>query len=142
MDWTISASVGCLFALAFVSCSTASEANRSLLKEHNRHRESRGLEPLVLDESLCEYAQDHAESMAAKGHLVHSSMSNLAAKAGNGNVAENIAWGQESEADVCDAWMKSTGHRTNMLGKRYKKVGFGVKQDERGRKYWCAVFSA
>lgn len=137
------ASVGCLVLAVAASCAKATEeTNLRLLSEHNRHREARGMEPLVLNEDLCEYAQNHAESMASKGHLVHSSMSNLASVLGNGNVGENIAWGQTSEEQVCDAWIKSPGHKANILSKRYKKVGFGVKEDERGRKYWCAVFSA
>jgi uncharacterized protein YkwD len=135
-----------LYAMVFVfalGCARADEGPaRSLLDEHNRQRARRGLEPLVLDAGLCEYAQSHADKMARRGMLVHSSMSNLAVKAGNGNVGENVAWGQSSEEEVCDSWMKSSGHRANILSKRYKKAGFGVKEDERGRKYWCAVFSA
>jgi len=131
-----------VFVLA-LGCARADEGSvRSLLNEHNRHRARRGLEPLVLDSDLCEYAQSHAEKMADRGLLVHSSMSKLAVKAGNGNVGENIAWGQNSEEEVCDSWMNSRGHRANILSERYKRVGFGVKEDERGRKYWCAVFSA
>jgi uncharacterized protein YkwD len=131
-----------IFVLA-LGCARADEGSaKSLLDEHNRQRARRGLEPLVLDADLCDYAQDHADKMAERGLLVHSSMSRLAVKAGNGNVAENIAWGQNSEEEVCDSWMNSSGHRANILGKRHKKAGFGVKEDERGRKYWCAVFSA
>lgn len=135
-----------LTAVALVlvlGCAKADDSTlKALLEEHNRERVQRGIEPLSMDESLCEYAQVHAEKMAERGLLVHSSMSRLAAAAGNGNVAENIAWGQDSEEEVCRSWMRSPGHRANILSKRYKKVGFGVKEDERGRKYWCAVFSA
>lgn len=143
MGRILAASVGCLIMAVAVSCASASEDTLSrLLAEHNKSRAEKGLSPLVLEEKLCSYAQKHAERMASKGHLVHSSMSSLSMVLGNGNVAENIAWGQNSEEEVCDAWMKSPGHRTNIMSKRYDKVGFGVKEDERGRKYWCAVFSA
>jgi uncharacterized protein YkwD len=137
------ASMGCLIMAVAVSCASASEDTLSrLLAEHNRNRADKGLSPLVLEQKLCGYAQRHAERMASKGHLVHSSMSSLAMVLGNGNVGENIAWGQDSEGAVCDAWMKSPGHKANIMSKRYNKVGFGVKEDERGRKYWCATFSA
>jgi uncharacterized protein YkwD len=143
MGGILSASLmGLLCALA-ISCSKIEdETVGSLLREHNARRADKGLEPLVLDTDLCEYAQEHADKMAKKGLLVHSSMSNLGVRAGNGNVAENIAWGQNSVEEVCRSWMKSPGHRANILGKRYKRVGFGVKEDERGRKYWCSVFAA
>lgn len=131
-----------VFALAMGCARADNDTVRTLLDEHNRQRTQRGLEPLVADESLCEYAQAHSEKMADRGLLVHSSMSNLAVRAGNGNVGENIAWGQNSEEEVCDSWMRSPGHKANILSKRFKRAGFGVKEDERGRKYWCAVFSA
>lgn len=143
MGRILKASAGCLVLAMVISCSAAAETTNSrLVDEHNKYRAEKGLPPLALDAKLCEYAQRHAERMVAKGHLVHSSMSNLAVAVGNGNVGENIAWGQDDEESVCDAWFRSPGHRANMLSKRYNRVGFGVKEDERGRKYWCAVFSA
>jgi uncharacterized protein YkwD len=112
-----------------------------LLVEHNRQRSQRGLEPLEIDEVLCSYAQVHAEKMAARGSLFHSSMASLSSAAGAGSVAENIAAGQDSEREACRSWMGSHGHKQNILGRGFKRVGFGVKEDRSGRKYWCAVFS-
>lgn len=120
---------------------SAAAPNNPLLKAHNLKRSSKAVAPLELDEDLCKYAQKHAESMARNGHLVHSSMSNLAVLAGTGSVAENIAWGQSTEEEVMAAWMNSSGHRQNIMSARFKKVGFGVKEDSRGRFYWCTVFS-
>ena len=114
----------------------------SLLELHNDERTSARVQPLEIDEELCEYAQTHAEKMAKHAGLTHSSMSNLSATAGNGNVGENIAWGQPSERDVMASWMNSPGHRQNIMSGRFKRVGFGVKEDSKGRKYWCAVFAA
>lgn len=129
--------------LTAAGCSSQSYKSEAeaLLKIHNEERASAGCDPLKIDADLCVYAQKHAEKMNEKGHLVHSSMSDLAVVAGNGNVGENIAWGQDSTEEVCSSWMKSPGHRRNMLNKRFKRVGFGMKQDERGRKYWCVVFA-
>lgn len=128
----------CLAAWVFVG---EKKSDDGLLILHNRERAERRLEALALDPKLCEYAQSHADRMAERGRMVHSSMSNLAEAAGNGNVGENIAWGQESEEQVTDAWMKSPGHRQNILSKRFKRCGFGVKKDKNGRNYWCAVFA-
>lgn len=129
--------------LTNASCAASADETRTrLLLEHNKYRAEKGADTLVVDERLCEYAQKHADKMASKGLLVHSSMSNLAMVLGNGNVGENIAWGQSSEEQVFDSWVRSPGHRANITSKRFKKVGFGVKEDEKGRKYWCVVFSA
>lgn len=133
----ITASAICIAALLLPA-----QSNSALLRLHNSERAAKSVEPLELDHNLCEYAQKHAESMARRGQLVHSSMSNLSVNAGNGNVAENIAWGQDSEEEVVWSWMNSSGHRQNIMAKRFKKVGFGSNKDDRGRTYWCAVFSA
>lgn len=114
----------------------------SLLELHNKERTSRGYKTLILDEKLCEYAQAHAKKMAKTGDLYHSSMNDLQEVNEDANwVAENIAWGQISEQDVVISWMKSTGHRWNILGSGFTRVGFGLTKDSKDRIYWCAVFS-
>lgn len=131
-----------MICMLTLSCANAFDQNQEgLLAEHNRQRTQRGLKSLELDSKLCEYAQKHAEKMAERGFLAHSSMARLAEVAGSHSVAENIAWGQETEKEACDSWMNSSGHRSNILNKSHKRVGFGVQEDSRGRKYWCAVFS-
>jgi uncharacterized protein YkwD len=113
-----------------------------LLDLHNKERKAKGYAPLVLDKSLCDYAQKHAAKMAKNNSLEHSSMSKLQEVSQDSSfVGENIAWGQESEASVVEAWMWSPGHRWNILGSKYKKVGFGLEKDKNGKIYWCAVFS-
>lgn len=130
-----------ILAAVTVCAALLSGVNERLLELHNKERVERILDSLTLDPKLCEYAKKHAESMAERGRMVHSSMSDLAVAAGNGNVGENIAWGQDSEEEVTKTWMKSPGHRQNILGKRFRRVGFGMKKDEKGRPYWCAVFA-
>lgn len=138
MERILAAVAACL---VLASCMSSSVIEERLLDLHNKERSERRLDSLALDIKLCEYAQVHAERMAEKGRLVHSSMSDLAVVAGNGNVGENIAWGQESEAEATETWMRSPGHRQNILSKRFKRVGFGMKKDKKGRPYWCAVFA-
>lgn len=142
MRSAIIASLATVFVAAALSFGSSSKDDATrLLELHNGERSSRGLESLEIDPELCSYAQRHAEKMAKSGRLVHSSMSALADAAGNGNVGENSAWGQDSEDEAVSSWMGSPGHRQNILGKRFKRVGFGVKEDAKGRKYWCAVFA-
>jgi uncharacterized protein YkwD len=113
-----------------------------LLYLHNKERTSRGYEKLIIDKNLCEYAQKHAEYMVSKNSLTHSSMSKLmSVDKDTSVVGENIAWGQETEESVVSSWMWSPGHRWNILGSSYRRVGFGMKLDKDSRKYWCVVFS-
>lgn len=120
---------------------TEPQFRKNLLELHNKEREGWGYKPLQMDKRLCDYAQKHAEKMAKENSLYHSSMSDIQKVNDSGYVGENIAWGQKTEADVVSAWMWSPGHRWNILGSSYKKVGFGMKKDEDGRNYWCVVFT-
>jgi uncharacterized protein YkwD len=114
-----------------------------LLEEHNKQRKNKGLDILSIDKDLCAYAQKHAEKMAEKNSMYHSKMSDLKKISTNADwVGENVAWGQKDEKEVMNNWMWSPGHRYNILGKSYKRAGFGSKQDSKGRIYWCAVFSS
>lgn len=118
-----------------------SDYQKKLLEAHNKERVTRGYENLHLNKKLCEYAEKHANYMVEKDSLVHSRMSDLAKVNNTSSVGENIAWGQEDEISVVNSWMWSPMHRWNILGSSYKQVGFGMKEDKNGRKYWCTVFS-
>lgn len=56
----------------------------------------------------------------------------------NGN-GENIAYGYKDAKDVMKAWMESTGHRENILDKRYTSVGVGL-YIKNGLAYWVQIF--
>lgn len=53
---------------------------------------------------------------------------------------ENIAYGQRTPKDVVARWMKSPGHRKNILSTRFKKMGVGVAQKS-GSNYWTQLFT-
>lgn len=121
-----------------INCSA--EENKILLDLHNKERVSKGIKPLLLNQDLCDYAQKHAEIMMKKNNLYHSKMSELKKVLNSSAVGENIACGQETEESVISCWMKSPGHKRNILNSSYNKVGFGFKK-ENNKIYWCVVFS-
>ncbi len=114
-----------------------------LLILHNEVRSS----PLKMELECDKAAQSHADWMAANNKMSHHS--NEPGRKNPGDrlkkswrqVAENIAKGQKTPADVTNAWMNSRGHRNNILNNDFKHVGFGIAKSENGTKYWCAVFS-
>lgn len=53
---------------------------------------------------------------------------------------ENIAYGQKTPQEVVNAWMNSSGHRANILGANFGKVGIGVYQ-KNGVIYWSQLFT-
>ncbi len=53
---------------------------------------------------------------------------------------ENIAYGQKTPQEVVASWMKSPGHRRNILNPNFKKIGIGVAQ-KNGRYEWTQLFT-
>lgn len=53
---------------------------------------------------------------------------------------ENIAWGQKTPQEVVTGWMNSSGHRANILGANYTKIGCGFYQSSDGTCYWSQLF--
>jgi uncharacterized protein YkwD len=117
-----------------------------LVSAHNYQRKQHDISPLVLDTLLARAAQDHAEECARRGVLSHegrdgSSPAARARRAGyrSGYVGENIAMGYPSVNSVVTGWMKSAGHRQNILNTHYGDVGFGYAEGSDGP-YWVALF--
>ncbi|MGA9289383.1 MAG: CAP domain-containing protein, partial [Anaerobacillus sp.] len=50
---------------------------------------------------------------------------------------ENIAQGQQTPEAVVDAWMKSEGHRKNIMNSSFTHIGVGLAQDGH---YWTQMF--
>ena len=63
--------------------------------------------------------------------------------------AENIAWGKGKNGNVRSifvAWLKSPGHRANILSRNYSAVGAGVRKGRffgnRGSQVWTTHFGS
>lgn len=54
-------------------------------------------------------------------------------------VGENIAWGQKTPDAVMEAWMKSEGHRKNILNPSYTTLGVGIYEKD-NIIYWSQLF--
>lgn len=52
--------------------------------------------------------------------------------------AENIAYGSDDAEDTIDRWLKSPGHRRNLLDPDLEDLGIGARVSETGRVYWVA----
>jgi uncharacterized protein YkwD len=58
---------------------------------------------------------------------------------GPGRTGENCAEGQWTVGEVMKGWMKSPGHRANILA-RYTEMGAAWARDDQGTIYWCVDF--
>jgi uncharacterized protein YkwD len=131
-----------------VSRSTAKPAGRgpaaALLAATNAERAEAGCDPLRADSRLSAAAQRHAADMAANDYFSHTDQdggdsADRIHDAGftGSRTAENIAYGQQSAAEVMADWMGSSGHRRNILNCDYDRIGLGY--DSRGD-YWVQTF--
>lgn len=116
-----------------------------ILELVNAEREAAGLGSLSLDSTLTEMAQYKAEDMSVYGFShegSYGSFKDLLKKFGVSYSAagENIARGQANSKQVMESWMASDGHRANILGESYAKMGVGFFDNGEDR-YWVQEFA-
>jgi len=113
----------------------------------NQARADAGLGPLRCDELMTTVARAHAQDMCDQDYFSHTALDGRSpfdrmrdAGVSYRTAGENIAWGQPTPGAVHDAWMRSDGHRRNILGSQYGRIGIGYV-DCGGRPYWVQVFA-
>ena len=106
----------------------------------NRERASRGLPRLRGHAKLRTAAERHSRAMRRQHFFDHVSPAGTTpvqrvraagylSGAASWAVGENIAWGQQrlaTPAQIMRAWMRSPGHRANILRRGFRHVGIGV----------------
>lgn len=114
----------------------------------NSERAAAGCGPLKEDAQLRAAAQGHSDDMAKRDYFSHTSPDGT--DAGQRTTAagyrwstygENIAKGQQTAQSVMEAWMKSPGHRANILNCSFKDIGVGIHQGA-GGPWWTQNFGA
>jgi len=114
-----------------------------LISLHNDARINKWLwksQPLSKNIYLMKYAQKWSNKIASQNKLYHSNMKDIMS-IGFSLVAENIAYGQKSPEEVMKTWLKSSGHRSNILNSKFTEIGCGMSLSENGRLYWCVCFA-
>ena len=117
-----------------------------MLEMLNGERQRQGLSALTLDPELSRIARMKCEDMRDNRYFAHESptygnaarMLRTLGYSYNG-VGENIAH-HANIAKAHAAFMSSTGHRTNILGSQWKKVGIGICSDANGFVYVTEIF--
>ncbi|MEV4416487.1 CAP domain-containing protein [Catellatospora sp. NPDC049609] len=113
----------------------------------NRERERAGCPPVHTDERLRAAARRHSADMAQHDYFSHtsrdgSSFVDRVADAGYPRrhaAGENIAYGYPTAESMVDAWMASTGHRSNILNCDARATGVGLAYQGR-TPYWTQEF--
>lgn len=128
-----------------------STAEKSMLNLHNKARANRGLRRLCVHPALQRAARAHSADMIKRDYFAHG---NVGARLRNygyrwSTYGENIAYGSGtsgSPGPIFKAWMHSSSHRPNILGRQYKEVGIGAAKGTykgvRNVTMWTADFGS
>jgi len=119
-----------------------SEANmaKSTVCLLNNQRARRGLHKLRQNARLSKAARQHTSDMVRRRYFSHVSKSGsdivdrlnrngYMRGARSWTVGENLAWGSGTRStprEIVQAWMRSRGHRANILQRRFREIGIGV----------------
>ena len=122
---------------------------------HNQMRRDRGLPAFCVDPKLTRAAEAHSRDMMQRGYFSHvtkgsgTTFDQRLKRAGYGykTAGENIAWGSGPYATPSNrmaAWMKSDGHRVNILNRKFREIGIaavsGTYRQYEGATMWTADF--
>jgi uncharacterized protein YkwD len=106
----------------------------------NRVRAGRGLARLRVNRHLNRFATAFTRRMVSRRFFSHdvpggpsfsqrANSSAYARSAGRMTMGENLAWGTAelaTPAAIVEAWLRSPGHRDNVLRPRFREIGVGV----------------
>ena len=113
----------------------------------NAERRRHGLRPFTVDARLGAAAQLHTVDMLRRGFFDHQNPDggqvwDRARAVGYPyrKVAENIAAGQRTAAEVVTGWMDSPGHRRNILDAELAEIGVGHVTGGPYGVLWTQVF--
>lgn len=106
----------------------------------NRRRAARGLKKLRHNRELAVAARRHAQDMVNQDFFAHTTPGGVSfvdrilrtdyVRSSRGySVGENLAWGSYRLGTprlIVQAWMRSPGHKRNILDGRFREIGIGV----------------
>ncbi len=108
----------------------------------NAYRKANGLSVLPVSELFTPVAQEHGLWMATQNkmhHITTRANFNSLVPQGTG-IKENIAWNQQTPADVVKTWINSSGHRANLLAKDVFEISAASYRSPNNRIYWVQQF--
>jgi uncharacterized protein YkwD len=124
-----------------LTAANTSDVRAAVLCLINGDRTQRNLTPLRENAKLRSAAVAHSSDMVRNGYFAHTAPNGdtfvdriLDARYTTRNqdwsLGENLAWGTGSlgtARGVQSAWMRSSGHRANILKPAYRELGIGIR---------------
>jgi uncharacterized protein YkwD len=119
-----------------------------IVKFTNDNRVKNGCAPVRTEAKLTTAARAHSVDMAKKNYFSHTGKdgSTFLVRAKRSGyttaISENIAWGYRTPEAVVTAWMKSPGHKANIVNCKAKSVGVGLGKKADGTPYVTQIFGS
>lgn len=118
----------------------------------NAERVNAGLAPFTYSTLLSNASRRHAVDQRNRpceyGYLTHTGTDGtsgadriLATGMSISRWGENVACAHPSPASVVRGWMKSPGHRANILNPLFTHIGAGTASSDTGQYYWVQNFA-
>jgi uncharacterized protein YkwD len=131
-----------LFTLTSGSASAATVGPRAkMYRVTNTSRWNHEVRKVSIHFTLSQLARRHSVAMANKGYIYHTA--NPAKYYLKGvkwrTWGENVGVTGNTVSDLQQAFMKSPGHRSNILNSRFRRVAVGTYRDGDGL-LWVTVF--
>ena len=114
-----------------------------LYRATNNSRVNHDVRRVDIHWQISKLARRHSIAMANRGSIFHTSTSVI-----QGTYLDGINWSTWGEnvgitggsvADLQQAFMRSPGHRANILNQRFRRVALGTYRDDDGL-LWVTVF--
>lgn len=112
----------------------------STFRHTNDERTDRGRKALDHRACLQKFAVAQARLMASKERMFHQALVPVLNGCGLTLAGENVGFGFDSGRAIVNAWMKSPGHRANILEPGYRLMGIGASKGDNGLWYVAQVF--
>ena len=113
-----------------------SNQNSVLLTLINNERVSNGLSELIPEELLMSICEEKCDDMIISKSVNHDNFSNRFVKSNAIKLLENVGYGFSTDSAIFHAYMKSPGHKGNILSENLTHIGVHTKQ-----KYNCCLFA-
>lgn len=110
----------------------------------NKYRLENGITKMLKADSFAtELSKLRCHEMISENELSHLQWVDEAdalIQLGSDIVGENIGYGYNSPDSVFNAWVKSEGHRKNMLNDKWDYIGIGIVKSSSNRYWYCTLF--
>jgi uncharacterized protein YkwD len=99
----------------------------------NAERTQAGLPALKVSSCAAKQAAARTKVLVEEDRFEHDPLGPIVEACGIGTVGENLALGYPTATAVVAGWMGSAGHRANILGEQYTKIGVGCTKGPKGQ---------